>query len=291
MKELVVISGKGGTGKTSIVGSFAVLACNKVLADCDVDAADLHLILQPSVGHRGSFSGSKKASIVETLCTQCGRCAELCRFDAISSDGGYKVDPIACEGCGVCVRFCPEEAITFEVCESGHWFISHTRYGPMVHAELGIAEENSGKLVTLVRQKARQLAEQEDFGLIIVDGPPGIGCPVIASLGGATLALIVTEPSLSALHDLERARRLTAHFGIETAVCINKSDLNDELTECIVRRATELNSPVLQAVRYDCAVTKAQMQNKAVVEYTDKGASEDIASLWQAVSEHLQESK
>ena len=230
MKEIVVLSGKGGTGKTSIVGSFAALAKNKVLVDCDVDAADLHLILNPAVQENHEFRSGQTAVIDEKLCTQCGLCQELCYFKAIKD---YMVDPIACEGCGFCFHICPADAIAMKENLSGEWFISNTKYGTLIHARLGIAQENSGKLVALVRQQARQVAEKQDADLIISDGPPGIGCPVISSLSGAGLALLVTEPTLSGIHDLERVLGVCRHFDVPALVCINKYDINQENTRQI----------------------------------------------------------
>ncbi|MFC1957801.1 ATP-binding protein, partial [Chloroflexota bacterium] len=227
MKEVVVLSGKGGTGKTSIVGSFAALAKNKVLVDCDVDAADLHLLLSPSIKEGNEFWSGEVAVIDEENCTQCGLCQELCRFKAIAD---FKVDPISCEGCGLCSHVCPAEAVIMKENLSGHWFVSDTRYGPLIHARLGIAQENSGKLVAQVRQQARQLAEKDGFDCIISDGPPGIGCPVISSLSGVDLALLVTEPTLSGMHDLERVLGVCHHFGIQPLICINKYDINEDNT-------------------------------------------------------------
>jgi MinD superfamily P-loop ATPase len=195
MREIVVLSGKGGTGKTSLTGAFARLAENCVVCDADVDAADLHLLLKPEVEQRSDFMGGGVAVIDPNRCTFCGRCRELCRFEAISPD--YVVDAIACEGCGVCVDLCPEKAVDFPIKKCGEWYRSSTASGPMIHARLGIAEENSGKLVSLVRRQARDVAEESGRDLILTDGPPGIGCPVIASLGGATLVVLVVEPTLS----------------------------------------------------------------------------------------------
>ena len=292
MNELVVISGKGGTGKTSVVASFAALAENAVLADCDVDAADLHLVLEPRVLERGKFSGGSRARIMPGHCTACGKCEELCRFDAISYDGPgnghvpktFRINPIACEGCGVCTWFCAENAIDFSPAENGQWFISDTRHGPMVHAELGIAEENSGKLVSLVRTEARQLAVKRKLDLVIIDGSPGIGCPVIASITGADLVLIVTEPTLSGLHDLERVIDLTRHFAVTTLVCINKWDLNVELSREIQTRARQRGVELAGNIRYDPAVTEAQIDKRALVEYTRQGAALDIKQVWTEVS-------
>ena len=231
MKELVILSGKGGTGKTSLTAAFATLATGCLLCDADVDAADLHLLMQPVIRKRTEFQGGGVAVIDPQRCTSCGTCVDLCRWSAIGPD--FVVDEIACEGCGVCVDFCPEQAIDFPIKTCGQWFISDTRCGPMVHARLGIAEENSGKLVTLVRQQAGQLAEAKGIDLIITDGPPGVGCPVIASVGGASSALIVTEPTVSGIHDMARAIELCRHFKVPVMVCINKFDLNLENTTTI----------------------------------------------------------
>jgi MinD superfamily P-loop ATPase len=292
MKQLVVISGKGGTGKTSVVASFAVLAENAVLADCDVDAADLHLVLSPEPLGRQPFSGGKGAAIEPDICTACGHCRELCRFDAITRtdtpDGPiFRVEDTACEGCGVCARFCPAEAIRFEPVENGEWFISRTRCGPMVHARLGIAQENSGKLVSLVRAEARKVAQQNRCDTIIVDGSPGIGCPVIASISGADLALVVTEPTRSGLHDLQRVTDLTAHFNIPTQVVINKWDLNPDICGAIEQESARRNLPVSGRVRYDRQVTAAQIGHRAVVEMDDAPAAMDLRALWQQVAADL----
>mgnify|MGYP001075532959 CR=1 FL=1 len=284
MKELVVISGKGGTGKTSVVAAFAALAEKPVMADCDVDAADLHLVLEPTVRHDEDFSGGKQARIREEDCVGCGTCAEFCRFDAVreTAPARFEVDPVACEGCGVCAWFCPEKAVEFGPVVNGKWFVSDTRFGPMVHARLGVAEENSGKLVTLVRNQARKIAEEGDYALLIADGAPGIGCPVIASITGADLVLVVTEPTVAGVHDLERVADLTAHFGIRTAVCVNKFDLNPEVTERIAGRAAERGLAVAGRIRYDKAVTAAQVARKSVVEHTDGSIAADVREVWAA---------
>ena len=292
MKEIVVISGKGGTGKTSIVASFAALAKNAVLADCDVDAADLHLVLQPNIRHTSDFSGGKKASIITKECVGCGKCEEVCNFDAVSFKGPandacektYTIDPIACEGCGVCVHFCPNDAIEFRDAVNGQWFISDTRFGPMVHARLGIAEENSGKLVSLIRKEAKRIADQRDKDLIIVDGSPGIGCPVIASITGADLVLIITEPTLSGKHDLDRIADLAAGFGIPTLVAINKYDLNSDIAGQIEEDVCRRNIKAVGKIRYDNAFTKAQIMKCSVVEYTGSAVTEDIKALWRNVT-------
>ncbi len=295
VKELVVISGKGGTGKTSIVASFAALAEKVVLADCDVDAADLHLVLEPKIARRESFSGGKRARIKSGHCTTCGKCEELCRFDAIYFDGPgndkldktFCVDPIACEGCGVCAWFCAEDAIEFAPAVNGEWYVSDTRHGPMVHAKLGIAEENSGKLVSTVRKEAGAIAQQRGLDLVLIDGSPGIGCPVIASITGADLVLIVTEPTLSGLHDLGRVADVARHFEIPGMVCINKWDLNPDLAAEIERQAQERGLGVAGRVRYDRAVTKAQIRKQSVVEYQSDGCADDIRNGWACVENHL----
>ncbi len=292
MKELVVISGKGGTGKTSLVASFAALAQRKVLADCDVDAADLHLILDPTVEVREPFSGGKQARVVVERCTACGKCLELCQFDAVLGNGAaegrdsepFHIDPINCEGCGVCARFCPEDAIEMAPAVNGEWYVSSTRLGPMVHAKLGIAEENSGKLVTLVRQQAKFIAVEKGLELIIVDGSPGIGCPVIASITGANLILGVTEPTRSGLHDLERVHQLAQHFRIPMCVCVNKHDLNQQVADEISSTVSGWGRRLVGQIRYDPTVTQAQIHRASVVEHTDGPVADDIRAIWQNVS-------
>lgn len=286
MKEIVVISGKGGTGKTSIVGSFAAMADRKVLADCDVDAADLHLLLKPVQLEEHEFWSGRVASIDMDRCTECGLCREVCRFDAIH---GYRVDPVACEGCGFCYHVCPVDAIKMRTCMSGKWFVSSTRFGPLVHARLGIAEENSGKLVSLVRQNAGKLAEQEHLDLVITDGPPGIGCPVISALTGADLALLVTEPTLSAIHDMERVLSVCRHFGIPAMACINKDGLNDDNSTRIEKHCRENGVQVAARIPYDDAVTEAIVRGVPVVEHSRNGVSRAIEHLWNSVLDVVEE--
>jgi len=295
MKELVVISGKGGTGKTSIVASLAALAGNAVLADCDVDAADLHLLLQPKILYREDFRAGLKAVIEPEKCTSCGLCADLCRFEAISESSveegseetTYKSDPVSCEGCGVCAYFCPEKAIQMVQPVCGEWYLSDTRYGPLIHARLGVAEENSGKLVTLVRNQAKKYAEKTEIDLIIIDGSPGVGCPVISSLAGADLVLAVTEPTVAGRHDLKRLGELTRHFGIPTVVCINKWDLNPDLASEIEKDSAEEGMKVLGKIRYDSVFTEAQIEGLSVVEHSNDGVVLEIENMWKKLKELL----
>jgi MinD superfamily P-loop ATPase len=293
MRELVVISGKGGTGKTSLLASFAVLAGRSVLADCDVDAADLHLVLTPTVRRREEFRSGNEAVIRPQLCRGCGKCAELCRFEAVLRDGEgppgegeprYRIDAAACEGCGVCVSHCPHGAIEFPERTCGEWFVSDTRCGPLVHARLRPAAENSGRLVATVRQEARRLAQSEEHELVLVDGPPGIGCPVISSLTGASAVMAVTEPTVSGEHDLDRVLDLCRHFAIPASVCVNKWDLNPELTERIEARAAGRGAEVLGRIPYDRAVTSAQLQARAVAEMGGP-AAEAIDAIWRRFRE------
>jgi len=286
MKEMVVVSGKGGTGKTSMVASFAALAKNKVMADCDVDAADLHLVLKPTVLEKHDFKSGKSAFINKELCVECDQCREVCRFEAISED--FMVSKLSCEGCGACVHFCPVNAIAFNENLAGHWFVSDTRFGSMVHAQLGIAEENSGRLVTLVRNKAKNLAEDQDRSLLIADGSPGIGCPVIASITGTDLVLVVTEPTLSGLHDLQRIVDLTKYFNIATVVCINKVDINLDMARNIEEVCNQLNIQMVGKMPYDTNVTKAQVAGVSVVEYSDGAISREIIKMWNSIQQILE---
>lgn len=330
MKEVVVISGKGGTGKTSIAASLAVLAGRCVVADCDVDAADLHLVLSPQIKECHDFYSGHQAVIRQADCTSCGMCLAHCRFGAVvqrfptedsgttvrgspydcqsctycerscpardndfiqamseaigkTRQGAFAVDPIACEGCGVCVQVCPVRAIDFPERLCGEWMVSETRCGPMVHARLGVASENSGKLVSIVRQNARRIAEEQGLGLIIVDGAPGIGCPVIASITGAGLVLVVTEPTLSGEHDLKRVVQLARHFDIPLTVCINKWDLNPGMSDVIEAYCREHSMLVAGRIRYDRAFTDAQIHIRTVVEGPDAAVAEDIRHLWNTV--------
>lgn len=287
-KELVIISGKGGTGKTSIAASFAALAKEIVISDCDVDAADLHLILDPQIKARGDFSGGVAAEIEQDKCTGCGRCKEECRFSAVKEgiidDRSYFfIDHLACEGCGVCYLVCKDNAVKTEDSINGEWFVSETRFGPMSHAKLGIAEENSGRLVTLVRNKEAQLAQESGKDEAIIDGSPGTGCPVIASLTGATYALVVTEPTVSGIHDLHRILKVTNHFGIPSGIVVNKYDLNMDMTEKIELLSQDYNAEFVGIIPYDKKITEAQMRALSVVEYTQAPITESIKQIWDKV--------
>jgi MinD superfamily P-loop ATPase len=284
MKQITIISGKGGTGKTTIVASLATLAKKAVLVDADVDAADLHLLLKPQVQRREPFFASKVARIDPGQCDGCQKCRDACRFEAIQD---LKVDPIACEGCGVCFYICPRQAISLEEVQSGEWFISQTRYGPMVHAKLGVAQENSGKLVTLVRKEAQRIAQEGKYPLILIDGPPGIGCPVISSLGGVDAALVVTEPSLSGIHDLKRVLGVCRHFQVPARVCVNKADINSENTERIKEFCQEEGAPVIGEIPFDPIVTKAMVYESTVVEYTSGRVSNEIKKMWMRLERSL----
>jgi MinD superfamily P-loop ATPase len=288
LQELVVISGKGGTGKTSIVASFFALAEQSTVADVDVDAADLHLVLDPAIQNRWPFSGGHLAMTHKQRCTGCALCIDHCRFDAIRPSShkmspAVEIDTISCEGCGVCAHFCPEKAISMVPATNGEWFVSQTRHGPMVHARLGIAQENSGKLVSLIRREAKALAALNKCNLLLCDGSPGIGCPVMASITGAQMVLVVTEPTLSGLHDLKRVLEITRQFNVPTGICINKSDINPEISSQIEKEALALDLMVLGKIRYDESVSVAQVKRIAVVEHNQSLAAKDIRALWEQV--------
>lgn len=294
-KEIAIISGKGGTGKTTVVSSLALLSNHKVLADNDVDAADLHLLLKPEIYEEYEFGGGEKASIDSIKCTGCGQCAEYCHFDAIYFNGPanenvtniYKIDELACEGCGLCKYVCPEDAITFSENITGKWYVSKADNSPMVHARLGIAEENSGKLVTQVRNRAAELARELKMDTIIGDGPPGTGCPVIASVSGVDIVLIVTEPTVSGVHDMERVLKLAAHFGVPALVIINKADLNYEQAQKIHEMAKEAGSRVIATIPFDRNVNDALMAGKTIVEYGKGPAAKAIREVWNVLQKEM----
>ncbi|MEW6374534.1 MAG: ATP-binding protein [Thermodesulfobacteriota bacterium] len=280
MKKIAIVSGKGGTGKTIITASFAALAKRKVMVDCDVDAADLHLILSPKIKEKHEFKGWKKALIDLDICTGCGICRDICRFEAIIPDPYFHIDSISCEGCGLCSFICPLNAITMKDNLAGEWYVSETRYGPMVHAKLGIAEENSGKLVTLVKMNAEMIAEKGDLDYLIIDGPPGIGCPVIATLSRADLALVVTEPTLPGIHDMERIIGVARHFGVRVSCVINKFDINLENSAKIENWCKSENILFLGKIPFDEIVTHSLVKKTPVVEYYEGEVSSKIRDIW-----------
>ena len=287
MKQLTVISGKGGTGKTTIAAAFASLAKNAVLADCDVDAADLHLILDPDIERKEDFYGLKVARKDDEKCIDCGKCREHCRFEAI--DREFNIMPEKCEGCGVCAYVCPAEAITLGERLSGYAYRSKTRFGPMAHARLNTAEEASGKLVTVVRDNARELAEEHGRDKIIIDGPPGIGCPVIAAITGVDLILIVTEPTVSGIHDMERILDVAAHFSVTALVCINKYDINERNTESIEEYCRKAYVEVVGKLPYDDMVTKAMIEEKSIIEFSDGELTGQINKMWSKAIKRLEQ--
>jgi len=279
--EIVVLSGKGGTGKTSLTAAFAHLSSNRVICDLDVDAPDLHLVLRPEKTKTEEFYSGHEARISAEKCNACGQCMEVCRFGAISEGIPCPtVNPLRCEGCKVCVELCPVRAIDFPEKHCGQWYVSKTRFGWMVHAQLFPGEENSGRLVALLRQKAKELAKKEGFDLILSDGSPGIGCPVISSLSGASLAVIVTEPTPSGHHDLERVTELCEHFRIPAGVIINKFDLNEDKTEQIESMCVKKGLHLLGRLPHDMAVTHAMVAGQTITEYQKHGISELVRQAW-----------
>ncbi len=286
MKQIVILSGKGGTGKTTVTASFAALAQNAVLVDADVDAADLHLLLKPENTETHEFSSGQEATIDPERCTACGICRDLCRFDAIDED--FRVDPFACEGCGLCASQCPEGAAVMRPTLSGHWFRSQSEYGPFIHAKLGIAAENSGKLVAVVREEARNDAEAQNRDLILIDGPPGVGCPVIASITGCDLAFVVTEPTKSGLHDLERVVGLAKHFKIPAFATVNKADLDEEMAGKIETACHKNGVKTLGRIPFDPAAVKSVVAGARLVEYSSGAAAMAIRDIWRKLSYELE---
>jgi len=282
VKEILVISGKGGTGKTFVTGSFAALASSAVFADCDVDAANLELIMRAEIEERHEFKASRKAFIDPDICTRCGLCQSLCRFGAISDE--LKVDPVSCEGCGVCYHACPVDAVNMKEIVSGHWFVSRTPYGYLVHARLGPAEENSGKLVAAVRSKAKDIARSTGARWLISDGPPGIGCPVMASMAGVSAALVVTEPSLTGIHDLKRVLELCNHFQVRPFVCINRWDLDEGNASRLEETCFRLSVKVVGKIAFDRVVTDSMVRGIPLVEHSDGLVSRQVRSVWESLT-------
>jgi len=288
MQQITIVSGKGGTGKTSFTSAFAALSKDAVFADCDVDAANLYLTLNPENYHEEVFPGSKTAVIDQNRCTQCGICEAYCRFDAISSDSdGFHISEFSCEGCELCMKVCPHQAIYMEQSMDSRWFMGNTRFGPMVHAKLGVAEDLSGKLVTLVRDKARKLASENARHTILIDGPPGIGCPVIASITGTDKVVVVTEPSKSGLHDLERAVNLAKSFSLQLAVVINKYDINTSMARVLEKYCDANNITLLGKVPFNTVMVDAMVQQKSVVEYAPQSnVSREIRKIWKKIDSY-----
>jgi len=286
MKEIVIISGKGGTGKTSITASFAVLGGkNVVVADCDVDAADMHLLMQPDFAQSEDFYSGELAVIDQDKCTQCGECADVCRYGAIPViDGQYIVDALSCEGCGYCARICPTEAITNVELMVGKWYVSTIKTGGiMVHAKLGVGADNSGKLVAKVKNEAKQIASDTNKDYIIVDGSPGIGCPVVSSISGANFVVLVTEPSVSGLHDLKRVYQLVKKFKIKAGCIINKSDINKEVSKEIEKFLEKEDIVHISSLPYDETFTEAMTEGKTIVEYKNNELNKSLAESWEKV--------
>jgi len=288
VKEIVIISGKGGTGKTSITASFGYLGAKEVVvADCDVDAADMHLLMQPDFAEAKDFFSGEIARIEQDACIQCGKCADVCRFDAIPViDGKYIIEPLDCEGCGYCPRVCPTDAIVMEEQKVGKWYVSEIKTGSiMVHARLGIGAENSGKLVAKVKNEAKRIAEETGKKMVIVDGSPGVGCPVVSSLSGADLVVLVTEPTVSGLHDLKRVYELVKKFKIKAGCIINKSDLNLQMTDEIESYLELENIVSLAHLPYDESFTRAMTIGQTIVEYDNNGLNRSIEETWNRIKQ------
>ncbi len=292
MREILIISGKGGTGKTSLTAAFAHLSQDAVLCDLDVDAPDLHLILSPEVSPKKPFISGFKAQINADQCQNCGVCVEMCRFNAVQSkEDRAAIEAFRCEGCGVCFKFCPHDAIEFIPNECGYWRISETRFGKLVHAQLFPGEENSGKLVALLRQEGRKLAEKVGAQLLISDGPPGIGCPVISALSGIDLVVIVTEPTLSGTHDLKRVVDLCEHFKIAATVIINKCDLNADIVAEIQAFCQLKNIPLLAQIAHSENFVHAMVNGLAFTEYCNNDVSRQIELAWNNICQMAEAQK
>ncbi len=284
MKQIVLISGKGGTGKTFLSASFACLSKNSCFVDCDVDAANLYILLKPEIKVKDIFKSGKKPFIKKELCNKCGKCYEICRFDAIIQESdGFDIDNISCEGCGFCKNICPLEAIVLEESISGEWFVSSTKYGPFVYAKLGIGEENSGKLVSKIRQISKEIAQKEKLDFIIIDGPPGIGCPVISSLSGVDLAVVVVEPTLSGIYDMKRIISLAKFFKVSVKVVINKYDINLENSNAIENYCKEEKIPLAGKIPYSKEIIKSVVAGVPFVEFSKGKISKEVSEIWKNV--------
>ncbi len=288
MKQITIISGKGGTGKTSIIAALASVAENAVIADCDVDAADLFLVLKPQILFENKYLGGKTAVIDYSKCTNCGICKDLCRFDAINTiENRITISEFSCDGCELCKRVCPEDAISMIQSDSSRWFISDSRFGPMVYARLGIAEDNSGKLVTVVREEAKKIAKAKNKDFVIIDGPPGIGCPVIASITGVDIAIIVTEPTQSGLHDLKRVVELVNNFNIKPLIILNKFDLNKEMSEVIEKYCKKIDIEIIAWIPFNRIFVDAMVNQQTIVEYNKfSELTNIIQSIWNRIQKY-----
>jgi MinD superfamily P-loop ATPase len=287
MKDITILSGKGGTGKTCITAALATVATNTVFCDNDVDAADLHLLFDPQIVESHSFLGAWEPIIDNSKCTQCGLCQENCRFDAIhpKEEGGLVINKYQCEGCRLCERICPAEAITSKQSTNNQWFVSSSRFGSFVHARMGPGEENSGKLVTQIRKKAREIAKATNADFIVNDGPPGIGCATIASITGAHATLIVIEPTRSGLHDAQRLVELIQSFKIPIFAIINKHDLNEEIALVIKQYLNEQTIPLVAEIPFDPKMVNAMIDQKTIVEFDPEGEiSKQIKTIWETIS-------
>ncbi|MEA3400875.1 MAG: ATP-binding protein [Armatimonadota bacterium] len=282
LKQITIVSGKGGTGKTTTVAAFAALSEDKVIADCDVDASNLYLLMHPNDTEQGEFVGAKIAVRDEDACMKSGMCEKHCRFEAITVD---EVDELACEGCGMCVVVCPTNALRLQPVVVGHWFTGECKYGPMAHARLLPAAESSGRLVTLVRQKAENLAYEHDLPLILIDGPPGLGCTTTAALADADMAVVLTEPTLSGIHDMERQIQMVEHFGQRSAIIINKADLNSENAQRLRTWCAQKDLPILGEIPWDPTVTDALAQEMPLVEHNDGPAAQAMREAWERTAD------
>ena len=285
LTEIVVLSGKGGTGKTTITAAFASLSKKTIFTDCDVDASDLHLVLSPEIFHSEDFPSGSKAIIKPSLCNRCGMCSDLCRFDAISTEGDIpKIEEYACEGCGLCAKACPVNAISMESYFRNRVFHAQCRFGFMVYGKLGIAEENSGRLVSRIRQDAKSLALEYAAEFILTDGPPGIGCPAISSVSGSDLVIAITEPTLSGWHDLQRLLEMIKKFRTPVRVIINKYDLNEEMTELIRQKSLEKGAEVISLIPYDENMILSLLEGQSIIEYQPDGIlAAELKKTWERI--------
>jgi len=291
MKKITVISGKGGTGKTFLTASFASISKNKVIVDCDVDAANLYILLHPDIKKEEVFMGGYEVSINQDKCIKCGKCLTICRFDAVKTVKNKNnlidkilIDKFSCEGCGACLYGCPVDAIEIKEMENGKWFISDTKYGPFIFAKLNVTSENSGKLVSKIKEEGCKIGEEIKADYVIMDGPPGIGCPVIASLSGVDIAIVVTEPTLSGISDMERVIGVAEFFKVETKVVINKYDINIENTKRIEEICKKREIDVIGYIPFSEKVFESVVQTIPYVEFSNDSITEEIKNIWEKIA-------